>query len=379
MLILGSGNLETSVARAGVGYNIYQLTSDFDFIIVSGGCGAHNSSICEASVMADVLIDKGVPKSIIIKEEKSKNTAQNYCYSRDLRHADGTKIIHEGDELVVVSNHWHAMSVSGCFGDKDLAKSNYVIEGHIIPKQDDKTDYGAMYENCMNNTNYCQSVLWPKIDAAYSLEMPSIKKHQSRVHLFLDVLVAQPQDSTLKFSKIAEVFPDLPEFWKSNWDAAFYNTCDNLIYIFKGHQYIALEPNSSKIEKSYPKAIATLFSDLPEYWQKGNVDAAFFHPKTKRSYFFKGDQYVIAHYKRNEWKRVENPKKITDLVEGWPFKWSTGNIDAAYFNPQTDKVVLYRGQETLKLKFNGEKLTILGEASEKTSLEWPTELLGDRY
>ena len=122
MLILGSGNLETSISRAEVGFDLYSSKTDFDYIIVSGGCG-------------------------------------------------------------------------GCFNDKDLVDSNYVIEGKIIPKQNDKTDYGAIYENCMNNPNYCKSVLWPKIDAAYTI-IESGENNDQNINLFIKDLVIKNQDST---------------------------------------------------------------------------------------------------------------------------------------------------------------------------------------
>lgn len=377
MLILGSGNLETSISRAEVGFDLYSSKTDFDYIIVSGGCGAHSSSICEATVMADILIAKGIPENLIFKEEKSKSTAQNYCYSRELKNSEGTELINTGDRLFVVSNHWHAMSVSGCFNDKDLVDSNYVIEGKIIPKQNDKTDYGAIYENCMNNPNYCKSVLWPKIDAAYTI-IESGENNDQNINLFIKDLVIKNQDSTDLYFPILEEFPELPEIWKSNIDASFYNRFENLIYLFKEEQVIAIKPSSSRIEKGYPKSIDYLFSNLPDYWHKGYLDAAFFNPRTKQIYFFKGDQYVRLPYKKNKMQIAENPKAISELVVDWPFNWAAGHIDAALFFEDTDEVILYRAQEKLKLKFNGDNLTILEETPQKISLEWPITLWGNR-
>src|SRR5690606_5840842 len=103
MLILGSDNIKTLKERVAVGYKLYKSGVAFDYIIVSGGCGAHKSTICEASDMASLLIEKGVPAEKIFKEEKSKTTVQNYVYSRILRREDGTKLINKGDNLYVVS------------------------------------------------------------------------------------------------------------------------------------------------------------------------------------------------------------------------------------------------------------------------------------
>ncbi len=319
LLILGSGNLNTSIERAEVGFNVYNSKKDIDYIIVSGGCGAHSSSICEATVMADVLIAKGVPETIIFKEEKSKSTAQNYCYSRELKHSDGTKLINQGDQLFVVSNHWHAMSVSGCFNDKDLVNSKYIIEGNIIPKPESKTDYGAMYDNCMNNPNYCKSVLWPKIDAAYSL-----KANTANQHKFIEDLHISGEDSSASYSEIAKTIPEVSNYWNSG------------------------------------------------------IDAAFFDPNTKYMYLFKGAEYLRIRYRKNKTQIVDSPKMITDFVLDWPFNWGTGDIDAALFSEATNEVLLYRGQEMLRLKFEGDKLMMLNTSPQKVNLTWPTEFWGDR-
>lgn len=378
LLILGSGNLNGSIARAEIGSNFYNSKKNIDYIIVSGGCGAHSSSICEATIMSDVLIEKGIPENIIIKEEKSRSTAQNYCYSRDLLDSEGKKLVNKGDNLFVVSNHWHAMSVSGCFNDKDLANSNYVIEGSIIPKPSDQTDYGAIYNNCINNPNYCNSVLWPKIDAAYSMERLGETNTQNRSNLFIKDIVVESETSHAVYATISERLVDLPQYWTSNIDASFYNRLENLIYLFKDRDYIAITPGTSKIEKGYPKATADLFSNLSDHWRNGSLDAAFFNPNTRQIYFFKGDKYVRLDYKKNKSQRIENPKLISTLVKEWPFKWSVGDIDAAVFLETTNEVRLFRGQEALNLKFEGEYLIILDKEPQKIKLDWPTEYWGTR-
>ena len=166
MVILGSADLETTIQRAKNGYKLYESQLKFDYIIVSGGCGAHKSSICEASEMKNYLTKQGVPDNIIFKEEKSKNTAQNYCYGKELKKADGTKIINLGDNVYVVSNHWHAISVAACFGQNDLTNSQYFIEVSITPSIEDKVDHTNIYNFCFNDENYCKSVTWPLVDAS---------------------------------------------------------------------------------------------------------------------------------------------------------------------------------------------------------------------
>lgn len=158
ILILGSDNLELAQKRAEIGYKLYK-SEDIDKIIVSGGCGAHGSDICEATEMKKYLVKKGVSENIIYKEEKSKNTAQNYCYSRKLKHSDGTKIIKPGDHLFVVSNHWHAIPVAGCFSKKDGVFAEYMVKGKIEPSPKDMVDYISIYKDCIDDDKYCEAML----------------------------------------------------------------------------------------------------------------------------------------------------------------------------------------------------------------------------
>ena len=147
MLVLGSANKATLMERVEIAAELYQGQPDFDYIIVSGGCGAHNSSICEATEMFNLLVEAGVPADKIFKEEKSKTTVQNYVYSRKLRNRQGKQIIQPGDQLVVVSNHWHAMSVAARLSEHDGVEAEYFIKGNIKPKKDDKADYSNIYDN----------------------------------------------------------------------------------------------------------------------------------------------------------------------------------------------------------------------------------------
>lgn len=376
MLILGSGNLKSSVERATIGFDLYTSHADFDYIIVSGGCGAHGSTICEATVMADVLIEKGIPESLIFKEEKSRNTAQNYCYTKELARPDGTKLINAGDRLYVVSNHWHAMSVSGCFNDRDLVNSSFVIAGNSIPKTDQKTDYNGIYQNCMERSYFCELVLWPKVDASYSMTARSKKESKSRSVLFLNDLVIDSTVPDSKFSTITNKIKSLPDFWTSEIQASFYNKFENLVYLFKDQQCVAINPETSKIEKGFPKSLNSMFPELPPNWIRGNFDATFFDSKRKLLYFFKEDAYLRVAIKRKHHFILESPKQIKDFVLNWPFTWGSGSVDAAQYNEVTDEVTFYRGQEKLILKFDNQNQLQSNEVPQKVELEWPATILG---
>lgn len=155
MLILGSDDINTLRERVKLGYELYSSGRSFDYIIVSGGCGAHGSSICEASEMAALLTDMGVPSVKVHKEENSKSTVQNYCFSRELRGDDGNKLIAGGDSLYVVSNHWHAIPVAARFSTYDSVDAVYYIRGAILPSKTDMTDYTNIFDNGLNSEAFC--------------------------------------------------------------------------------------------------------------------------------------------------------------------------------------------------------------------------------
>lgn len=94
-------------------------------------------------------------------------------------------------------------------------------------------------------------------------------------------------------------------------------------YFFIGNVYFRL--HGSQVDKNYPLALPGGWKDLPKSFHSG-IDAAFYHPKKKRSYFFKGNQYV-----RLNGTRVEPgyPKPITQW-KGLPDDYRQG-IEAAVY------------------------------------------------
>ncbi len=145
ILILGSNHIPTLNERLNSGYKLFKSIEDVDYIIVSGGCDAHDSGFCEASEMKQLLENKGVSENLIYKEEKSKSTFQNYCYSRILKDEAGNLLILPGDSLYVVSNHWHAIPVAARFREYDKVNAQYYIVGEITPKPTDTVNYGKIY------------------------------------------------------------------------------------------------------------------------------------------------------------------------------------------------------------------------------------------
>jgi len=358
MLILGSDNIKTLKERVDVGYKLYNSGVAFDYIIVSGGCSAHKSTICEASEMASLLIEKGVPAEKIFKEEKSKTTVQNYVYSRILRREDGTKLINKGDSLYVVSNHWHAMSVAARFKTYDQVNAVYHIEGNIVPSTKDKVDYVNIFHGNSDSEDFSRTALWPLINASYSLT--SSKQIEGKTYNFIGDRLYQGAAGIVEKEsqqEINEKISGLPEEWHKGIDAAFYNEPEKKVYLFKGDSYLRFTPNSESIDKEYPKLIKTWIKDLPADWQQGYIDAAFFNPLSHEITLFKGDSFLQLSSKKMTINK-NSLRKLTSL-ENWPFGWGSGNIDAADFNTKERMIYLFRGKEYLRIPYKGK--SIIGE------------------
>ncbi|MBC7418757.1 MAG: YdcF family protein, partial [Pedobacter sp.] len=142
--MLGSANLPTLTNRVNIALDLYRIKK-IDKIIVSGGCGAHTSSICEATEMKNLLVAKGVAENSIYKEENSKTTVQNYIFSRVLRDELGQKVIQENDSVFVVSDHWHAIAVAARLNKYDHVIAKFFIEGDLLPKPTDLLEYGGLF------------------------------------------------------------------------------------------------------------------------------------------------------------------------------------------------------------------------------------------
>ena len=159
MLVLGSADSVVLEKRIQIANRLHK-TQHMDKIIVSGGCGAHASSICEASRMYNGLVALGVDASKIYKEENAKTTIQNYVFARLLRDESAQKIIQSGDTVFVVSDHWHAIAVAARFNTYDNVYARFYIEGDLKPKENDKLDYGSILHGEENNETFIKKALW---------------------------------------------------------------------------------------------------------------------------------------------------------------------------------------------------------------------------
>lgn len=71
-------------------------------IIVSGGKGDEKQP-SEAQAMADYLLSKGIPQEIIIKEDKSTTTHENFVFSTDIL----KEKLGENCSVAFISNSFH--------------------------------------------------------------------------------------------------------------------------------------------------------------------------------------------------------------------------------------------------------------------------------
>ncbi|WP_142414042.1 YdcF family protein [Hathewaya massiliensis] len=91
-------------------------------VIVSGGQGP-GEDITEAEAMEEFLIKNGIDKGRIIKEDKSRNTFQNFKFSREKLDSMGQE---HTKKVLIVTNNFHM------FRSKILAKRNG-FEGYGLP------------------------------------------------------------------------------------------------------------------------------------------------------------------------------------------------------------------------------------------------------
>lgn len=99
-------------------------------IVVSGG-KVKNENLSEAQAMSDYLLSKGIAEEVIIKEDKSTTTYENFIFSTDIL----SQRLKENCSLAFISNRFHI------YRAERLAKSLGInathlgagIEWHTVP------------------------------------------------------------------------------------------------------------------------------------------------------------------------------------------------------------------------------------------------------
>lgn len=119
LIILGAGLNGDKLSwtlweRVNKGLRILQDNKDMR-VVVSGGKG-HGEWITEAEAMQRYLVEQGIAKERIIKEEQSTSTMENFRYTRELL---GQQSSYEPSEpVLVITNDFHM------FRAKILARRN---------------------------------------------------------------------------------------------------------------------------------------------------------------------------------------------------------------------------------------------------------------
>ena len=118
LLVLGAGivgrKISTSLEyRLDTALNYLKSNSDVK-VIVSGGQGPYEE-ITEAQAMKEFLVTRGISEERIIKEDKSRNTYENFKFTREKLSSIGDR---EKNKILIVTNNFHM------FRAKMLGKRN---------------------------------------------------------------------------------------------------------------------------------------------------------------------------------------------------------------------------------------------------------------
>lgn len=335
MLVLGSGNLKTLENRTEVASKLY-FSRPIDKIIVSGGCGAHGSSICEASIMYEGLVRDGIEPSKIYKEENAKTTVQNYVFSRQLKDKQGNKIIEPGDTVFVVSDHWHAVSVAARLKKYDEVDARFFIEGAIEPKENDKLDYVSIFNGETDNATFIRKAIWltPQVmwyegDKSFYLmngqvyetndNKAVVKQHATRTIFPLDFLAIEEPSNA---------FIDFDTYWFVRHGDSFYKIDKN--------------DKSLKGEKSWDD----LFINFPTHWREQGFNTGI--AIGNKLFLFSNNQVLEAKNKKGKFHFVKEGV-ARDFIPEWPFSWGDSNVSAATNAKDGEAIHLYRNREFLLL------------------------------
>lgn len=123
LVVLGAGLRGNSISAS----LLYRLETALDFhemypdvkIVVSGGQGK-GENMAEALAMRNFLVDNGVDPSLIIIEDKSTNTYENFLYTKDVLEEETGK---EDFTITIISNNFHMYRAK--FLAKEVGFSTY--------------------------------------------------------------------------------------------------------------------------------------------------------------------------------------------------------------------------------------------------------------
>ncbi|MCH2231832.1 MAG: hemopexin repeat-containing protein [Crocinitomicaceae bacterium] len=146
---------------------------------------------------------------------------------------------------------------------------------------------------------------------------------------------------------------------KSNWrgvnatfgsgiDAALWNGKSDKVYMFKGSQFVRIDPkNDWNVEATYPKPLKDNWGGLPTNFESG-IDAALWSDTNKKVYLFKGSEYVrIDPF--NDWDVEPGyPKPISGNWPGFPSNFTNG-VDSAVWNSKNNRIYFFKDDEYIRV------------------------------
>ncbi|MDM1295660.1 YdcF family protein [Sphingobacterium sp. N143] len=355
LLLLGSANPDVLTRRVNVAAQLYR-TRPMDAIIVSGGCGAHGSKICEASAMALQLKGKGVPMHLIFKEENSKTTVQNYIFSRRLKDKDGQRIILPGDTVYVVSDHWHAISVAARLEKYDGVIARFFIEGTIQPKPEDRLDYAAIFNGYADNHLFTLKGTWLTPEAVWT-------KKDTLYYLTQDIIYATDvANNTYSVTSVQQRFPFLEG--RSEFNPPLFIDDITAWYILFDGRCHKVSKKDFKVLQDQPVNEWLLLPDTLN-WRNFNTG----YIQDNKLVLMGNEKMLLAEKKGQRFRYMQETSPDQYFIN-WPYAWGKGNVSAARLQPEADKVIFYRNMESAECVINQKTI---GKAT-PLKLKWIGEI-----
>ncbi|WP_299609289.1 hemopexin repeat-containing protein [uncultured Tateyamaria sp.] len=144
---------------------------------------------------------------------------------------------------------------------------------------------------------------------------------------------------------------DLPAQFESGVDAACWREKNQKIYLFKGSEYVRVDPETFAADPGYPKQIAVGWKNIDPDFAEG-VDAVLGHKGNNSIYMFKGSQY-IKFTNGSSTMAPGYPKPIADHWGGGDLGKFANGIDCAFWRDSTSKIYMFRNS-----RFGGKYLQI---------------------
>ena len=133
-------------------------------------------------------------------------------------------------------------------------------------------------------------------------------------------------------------------------DAILWSGKNDKVYVFKGSEYLRIDPNNNwQLDAGYPKSIAANWNVPANFGS--DLDAALWNDKSDKVYLFKGSQYIRIN-PNNNWNMDPGyPKPIAGNWPGMPADFANG-IDAATWSEKNDRVYIFKGTQYVRVNPN---------------------------